>query len=30
MLSTMYAIAAPFPGTNTSLASLGYKDVGLE
>ena len=26
----MYAIAAPFPGTNTSLASLGYRDVGLD
>ena len=30
MLSTMYAIAAPFPGTNISLASLGYRDVGLD
>ena len=30
MLSTMYAIAAPFPGTNVSLASLGYTDVGLD
>jgi alpha-galactosidase len=30
MLSTMYAIAAPFPGTNTSLASLGFRDVGLD
>lgn len=30
MLATMYAIAAPFPGTNTSLASLGYRDVGLD
>ena len=26
----MYAIAAPFPGTNVSLASLGYTDVGLD
>ncbi len=30
MLSTMYAVAAPFPGTNISLASLGYIDVGLD
>jgi alpha-galactosidase len=30
MLSTMYAIAAPFPGTNTSLASVGFRDVGLD
>ena len=30
MLSTMRAIAAPFPGTNTSLASFGYTDVGLD
>ena len=30
MLSTMYAVAASFPGTNISLASLGYIDVGLD
>jgi hypothetical protein len=30
MLATMRAIAAPFPGTNTSLASLGFRDVGLD
>ena len=30
MISTMVAMAAPFPGTNTSLASLGYRDVGLD
>ena len=30
MESTMRAFAAPFPGTNASLASFGYKDVGLD
>ena len=30
MLSTMYAIAAPFPGTNISLKSLGFLDVGVD
>ena len=30
MLSTMAAVAAPFPGTNVSLASLGFRDVGLD
>ena len=29
MISTMIAMAAPFPGTNISLKSLGFKDVGL-
>jgi hypothetical protein len=29
MVSTMIAMAAPFPGTNISLKSLGFKDVGL-
>ena len=26
----MYAVAAPFNGTNVSLASLGFTDVGLD
>ena len=30
MLATMRAVAAPFPGTNTSLKSLGFTDVGLD
>ena len=30
MLSTMYAVAAPFAGTNVSLKSLGFLDVGLD
>ena len=30
MISTMYAMAANQPGTNISLASLGYTDVGLD
>ena len=30
MLSTMFAMSAPFPGTNVSLASLGFRDVGLD
>lgn len=30
MISTMVAVATPFPGTNISLKSLGYTDVGLD
>ena len=30
MISTMLAVAAHFPGTNVSLASLGFRDVGLD
>ena len=30
MLATMRAVATPFPGTNVSLKSLGFTDVGLD
>lgn len=30
MLATMQATAATFPGTNTSLKSLGFTDVGVD
>jgi alpha-galactosidase len=30
MISTMNAMVAPFPGTNVSLASVGFRDVGLD
>jgi hypothetical protein len=30
MLSTMYAVAASYPSANASLASLGFRDVGLD